>query len=98
MGNNLPEVPPLESPIQKQRPVRPWDLFNKNKERVVQEIHDERMEICRDCPFFVKITGQCKECGCFMEQKTKLAEASCPKDYWQAVKINVNAIDFKESE
>jgi hypothetical protein len=76
-----PEVPELKKP----RVVRPWDLLNKNIERSSEEIKNERMEICRSCPFFIKITTQCSKCGCVMEAKTRLAEASCPVDKWGPV-------------
>lgn len=76
-----PEVPELKKP----RVVRPWDLLNKNIERSSEEIKNERMEICRSCPFFIKITTQCSKCGCVMEAKTRLAEASCPVNKWGPV-------------
>lgn len=76
------------------RPARPWDLFNKNIGRVEQEIHEERMAICKDCPFFIKLTGQCKECGCIMEAKTRLPNAECPKHKW--AQVNVDDVDYKE--
>jgi hypothetical protein len=76
-----PEIPELKKP----RVVRPWDLLNKNIERSSEEIKNERMEICRSCPFFIKITTQCSKCGCVMEAKTRLAEASCPVDKWGPV-------------
>ena len=61
------------------------DLLNKNIERSSEEIKNERMEICRSCPFFIKITTQCSKCGCVMEAKTRLAEASCPVNKWGPV-------------
>jgi hypothetical protein len=76
-----PEVPELKKP----RVVRPWDLLNKDIERSSEEVKNERMEICRSCPFFIKITTQCSKCGCVMEAKTRLAEASCPVDKWGPV-------------
>jgi hypothetical protein len=76
------EVPPL-------KPVRPWDMFNPNKERVSEEAQERRIEICKACPFFIKITGQCSKCGCIMSQKTKLADASCPVDKWGPTSIRV---------
>jgi hypothetical protein len=76
-----PEIPELKKP----RTVRPWDLLNKNIERSSEEIKNERMEICRSCPFFIKITTQCSKCGCVMEAKTRLAEASCPVGKWGPV-------------
>lgn len=84
----LPKVPDL-------KPVRPWDMFNKNKERVLDSIQKERMEICRACPQFIKLTTQCKECGCIMEAKTRLADAFCPLMKWDKVKVQENKIDYK---
>lgn len=77
-NNELPEIPKL-------KPVRPWDLFNPNKERVSDEAQERRMNICKSCPFFIKITQQCSKCGCVMSQKTKLADAYCPVGKWGLV-------------
>lgn len=65
------------------KPVRPWDLFNKNMNRVPSYILQERLEICRSCPFFIKGVEQCKKCGCIMPQKAKLADAFCPVHKWE---------------
>ena len=70
------------------RPARPWDLFNKNIGRVTEEVKTTRMAICNECPEFVKLTGQCKECGCIMKMKTTLPNAYCPLDKWAAVRIS----------
>jgi hypothetical protein len=98
----LPSVPKLEKPepvfsslppeyevieINVTRSVRPWDLFNRNKDQVPEEVKEKRFDICKECPFFIKMTGTCKKCGCFMDAKTKLSEASCPVGKWKAVKI-----------
>lgn len=77
-----------EKPEPKTREVRPWDLF-KSKDspegaRVSEEVQKERYDICTECPEFVKLTGQCKQCGCFMKAKTRLAGASCPLNKWLA--------------
>jgi hypothetical protein len=100
MSKELPELPELIKPIpeplitdlgyveiEQPKQVRPWHLFNKNKERSPETLQKERMAICKECPFFIKVTGQCSKCGCIMEAKTRLAEASCPVDKWQAVKL-----------
>jgi hypothetical protein len=89
MSSELPEVPPL-------RPVRPWDLFNKNKERVPAHIKEERLAFCKECPFFINITGQCKKCGCFMDSKTKLSDATCPIGKWGMYFNDPKLIPFKE--
>ena len=64
------------------RPARPWDLFNKKIQRVTEEIANERFEICKACPQLIKLTNQCKKCGCLMHAKTKLPNASCPIGKW----------------
>jgi hypothetical protein len=74
-----------------ERPARPWDLFNKNIGRVEGEIAEARLEICKTCPKYVKLTHQCTECGCIMNAKTKLPNASCPLGKWHKVEVS-----FKE--
>lgn len=70
------------------RSARPWDLFNKNLGRVETEIFEQRFEICKACPKLIQITGQCKECGCFMKAKAKLPNAVCPLGKWGAEKVS----------
>jgi hypothetical protein len=69
------------------KPVRPWDLFNKKMGRVDAKTYDERVSICRSCPELIKITFQCKKCGCFMKEKNKLASASCPLGKWDKISL-----------
>lgn len=69
------------------RPARPWDLFNKNIEKVGTQVREERMSICRVCPEFIELTSQCKKCGCFMNVKTKLTNASCPLGKWGIIRV-----------
>jgi hypothetical protein len=69
-----------------QKPVRPWDLLNKNKARSPEELQQYRMSICKSCEFFVSFTQQCKKCGCIMPAKTRLADAFCPVHKWESVK------------
>lgn len=72
------------------RQVRPWDLFNKKMGRVDAKTYEERIEICKTCPELIKVTFQCKKCGCFMKEKSKLADASCPLSKWG--KVNVEEV------
>ena len=37
-----------------------------------------RLEICRQCPKYIKLTGNCRVCGCFMRVKTSIAKLYCP--------------------
>lgn len=64
--------------------VTPFDLLKK-KERLTAEmskpaaieIAAERLNICRRCPHFGKITQRCKICKCFMPAKVNLSGARC---------------------
>ena len=48
-------------------------------EAVVQQ----RFSICNECENFIKLTSQCKKCGCFMKYKTKMKTAECPINKWK---------------
>lgn len=62
--------------------TRPWDLVNPKTEWADDSIANNRYEICKACPELIKITKQCKQCGCFMAAKTKLEHAVCPIGKW----------------
>jgi Family of unknown function (DUF6171) len=62
--------------------TRPWDLLNPKTEYVDEEKATERFDICKSCPFLIKLTNQCSKCGCLMHLKTKLAHAECPIGKW----------------
>lgn len=61
---------------------RPWDLINPKTEWVSDEVAEKRLSICANCPELIKLTFQCKKCGCFMKAKTKIQNASCPLLKW----------------
>ena len=58
------------------------DLFNPNAEKSKEEDAEYRLNICLSCPELIKLTRQCKKCGCFMAAKTKLEQATCPIGKW----------------
>jgi hypothetical protein len=62
--------------------TRPWDVINPNTPKVTEEVANNRMTICRECPELIKATSQCKQCGCFMNAKTKIEAATCPLKKW----------------
>lgn len=91
----------VEDNMSEDRTVKPWDLFNKNMERALSTISEKRLEICKECPRLIKFTNQCKECGCLMNLKVKLADASCPLGKWNKVNSNIpfdREIDEKDIE
>lgn len=61
--------------------ARPWHVLHKAN-YVSDTIAHDRMSICSSCPEFIKITGQCKKCGCVMKLKTLLKQAQCPIGKW----------------
>ena len=61
--------------------TRPWDMLDKTN-YAEEEISKERFSICKACPELIKLTTQCKKCGCFMAAKTKLIKATCPLGKW----------------
>jgi len=87
-----------ENMSEAQRSAKPWDIFNKKIGRVTEIIADQRMLICKDCPFLIKATNQCKKCGCFMNLKTKLPNASCPIGKWQVFNPEIEIRKFDEKE
>jgi len=62
--------------------TKPWDILNPNTEWSEEEISKQRLSICLDCDSLIKVTTQCKECGCFMKLKTRLKHARCPLEKW----------------
>jgi hypothetical protein len=62
--------------------TRPWDVINPATEWADEEISTKRYSICKACPELIKLTSQCKKCGCFMKMKAKLADATCPIGKW----------------
>lgn len=78
------------------KPARPWDLLNKSIGRVESDIAAARFEICKACPHLIQLTKTCKKCGCFMEAKTKLPNASCPIAKWNVVKTNITTGEIND--
>lgn len=62
--------------------TRPWDILKPNIEWSEEEVAIQRLITCFDCDRLIKVTTQCKECGCFMRMKVKLKEAKCPLNKW----------------
>lgn len=54
----------------------------------MEEIALKRLEICKDCEVNntqgeVVMTSRCKDCGCFLEAKSRNLTSQCPKGKWQ---------------
>lgn len=62
--------------------AKPWDILNPAIERATKEIEEARYSICEKCPELIEMTKQCRQCGCFMKIKAKIANATCPLNKW----------------
>jgi len=62
--------------------VKPWDILNPNVSRASKEVEENRLSICLQCPELIKVTKQCKKCGCVMPVKVKLEQSKCPINLW----------------
>jgi hypothetical protein len=60
---------------------RPWHLLDAEN-YVEESVQIERYSVCLECPELISLTKQCKQCGCFMNIKTKLNNATCPLGKW----------------
>jgi hypothetical protein len=66
-------------------------FVDKLKEKLSDAIHtldiaddnvvENRMATCASCEYFTQLR-RCKQCGCFMDAKTKLKNSSCPINKW----------------
>jgi len=50
---------------------------------VSDEVYKDRITICKSCVYYFKPTGTCKDCGCFMKIKARLAPMECSQKKWQ---------------
>lgn len=62
--------------------TRPWDFVKPSTQYVDASVSSQRYDTCLSCPELIKLTKQCKQCGCFMGLKTKLENATCPLGKW----------------
>lgn len=62
--------------------VSPLDLFRSDTKYVDDDLFDIRISKCKSCPEVIKLTTQCKKCGCFMLVKAKMENATCPMGKW----------------
>ena len=76
------ELTPLQRYKKNLGETRPWDILNPSTEWASSDVAEERYSICKACPELIKLTNQCKKCGCFMIAKTKLEKATCPLGKW----------------
>jgi hypothetical protein len=60
---------------------------------VDKEEYKRRLSICEKCDKR-NMLNMCKECGCFIAAKAKLAMSSCPLEKWTNTK-DISILDSK---
>ena len=43
---------------------------------------NERLTVCHTCEHYIRLTGQCSLCYCFMNAKVWAKGAQCPINKW----------------
>lgn len=61
---------------------RPWHMLDSSVQKASVEEANRRYNICLSCDKLIKLTKQCRECGCIMPAKVKLEKATCPLNKW----------------
>jgi hypothetical protein len=46
------------------------------------KMYSDRMNTCRECEHFIKLTKQCGKCMCFMPVKVRMVNQHCPINKW----------------
>lgn len=64
--------------------VSPLTALNPRAPRVSDEVQQQRLAECEQCPKFHRGLGICGVCKCVMRIKTTLSDASCPLGKWEA--------------
>ena len=52
---------------------------------VTHEDYNDRISICRACPFLNYKDDICQECGCYIKIKARLKVEDCPQNYWKKI-------------
>jgi hypothetical protein len=58
------------------------DTLSFSAEFVSPNLKKVRIEICKSCDEFRKMTRTCGQCGCQMDLKVLYAKSECPKQKW----------------
>lgn len=80
-------------------PIHPQQSLRR-KVVVTKEVHDQRLDICRECEHFKKTLKVCGICLCFMPAKTYLAREKCPLDppKWDKETNKIEVIPMPDNE
>ena len=57
-------------------------LIESKGQKVTEEIYQERIRLCNNCPELRTSIRQCKVCLCFIDLKAKFEKMNCPLQKW----------------
>ncbi len=67
------------------------ELLTGSLQQVDETTWKQRAELCMNCEHRIKTPltklGNCGKCGCFLDIKTTLKNASCPLNKWTAKEV-----------
>lgn len=66
--------------------------------RALNEMAEERLQICRSCNRFDPVLNRCRKCGCFMQGKSRFPGAKCPIGLWGKDDIKKRGMEIKLRE
>ena len=72
-----PEQSTIETIAETVESVETEEEFLLNK----QSRSEQRMAVCKQCPE-LRALNNCRQCGCFMDIKTRIYSAVCPLGKW----------------
>ena len=49
---------------------------------VAKDVSEKRLEICLECPKYIKSQSRCSLCGCYIKAKAKMLSEACPIGKW----------------
>lgn len=52
------------------------------KDEEIEQLHEQRISICKTCDKYNAMAKRCMVCGCLMEVKTRSEKAQCPLRKW----------------
>ncbi len=69
-----------ELAVKDQKNIQRYLEAIKEKDRVQEQVYEERLAICKSCDRLSEAT--CQACGCYVELRAALRHGRCPYKKW----------------
>lgn len=81
-NTSLPSTPQLVRNVTDSVIKNIQSVVSGNPLNVTEDEKTRRLNICKECPYFLKEQERCSKCGCYMAVKTYLKAEKCPEGKW----------------